>query len=268
MRRSSARRRSCRRSFPGTAPSTRRTSTSASSRQSTTSPEGGFRRCGRCRSARPSSCSSELCSWRGRRRGTARRPSLPAGVLLATSIWLLTQGRWACDVLFTSALVTWSAGAALSAARTGSRLAAVLSGLLLGLAQYGYVQSRLAFLAPLPWPPGPRSGASGSSSGSRRRSRSRRGSWPRRSSSISRGTPTARPPTSRTSRSSRGRRRARSLPSARMRGTTPRSSRTAGTSSRATGTRRARSSSRASPRSSLSRSRSRSGAPVPRGSSP
>ena len=74
---------------------------------------------------------------------------LPAAALSATSIWFLTQGRWACDVVFTSALVTWSAGTALTAARTGSRPAAALSGVLLGLAQYGYVQSRLAFLAPL-----------------------------------------------------------------------------------------------------------------------
>ena len=82
---------------------------------------------------------------------TRRRPAafLPAAVLAATSIWLLTQGRWACDVVFTSALVTWSAGTALTAARTGSRFTAALSGVLLGLSQYGYVQSRLAFLAPL-----------------------------------------------------------------------------------------------------------------------
>jgi hypothetical protein len=82
---------------------------------------------------------------------TRHRPAafLPAGVLLATSIWLLTQGRWACDVVFTSALLAWSAGAALSAARTRSRFAAVLAGVLLGLAQYGYLQSRLALAAPL-----------------------------------------------------------------------------------------------------------------------
>lgn len=90
---------------------------------------------------------SVLVAWQA----TRRRPAafLPATALLATSVWLLTQGRWACDVVFTSALVTWSAGTALTAARTGSRPAAALSGVLLGLAQYGYVQSRLAFMAPL-----------------------------------------------------------------------------------------------------------------------
>jgi hypothetical protein len=90
---------------------------------------------------------SLLMAWEA----TRRRPAafFPAAVLLATSIWLLTQGRWACDVVFTSALIAWSAGTALTAARTGSSPTAVLSGVLLGLAQYGYVQSRLAFLAPL-----------------------------------------------------------------------------------------------------------------------
>ena len=90
---------------------------------------------------------SLLVAWEATRRAPAA--FLPAAVLAATSIWLLTPGRWACDVVFTSALVTWSAGTALTAARTGSRLAAVLAGVLLGLAQYGYVQSRVAFLAPL-----------------------------------------------------------------------------------------------------------------------
>ncbi len=85
------------------------------------------------------------------REATRHRPAafLPAGVLLASSIWLLTQGRWACDVVFTSALVAWAAAAALAAVRTGSRLAAGLAGVLLGLAQYGYIQSRLALAAPL-----------------------------------------------------------------------------------------------------------------------
>ena len=83
------------------------------------------------------------------REATRHRPAafLPAALLLATSIWLLTQGRWACDVVFTSMLVAWSVGTVMTAARTGSRTAAVLSGVLLGLAQYGYVQSRLALLA-------------------------------------------------------------------------------------------------------------------------
>ena len=90
---------------------------------------------------------SLLLAWEA----TRHRPAafLPAAALTATSIWFLTQGRWACDVVFTSALVTWSAGTALTAARTGSPTAAALSGVLLGLSQYGYVQSRLAFMAPV-----------------------------------------------------------------------------------------------------------------------
>lgn len=90
---------------------------------------------------------SLLVAWEA----TRRRPAafLPAGVLLATSLWLLSPGRWACDVVSTSALLVGAAGVGLTSARTGSRLAAVLAGVLLGLAQYGYVQSRMAFLAPL-----------------------------------------------------------------------------------------------------------------------
>jgi hypothetical protein len=81
---------------------------------------------------------------------TRHRPSafLPAGLLLATAIWLLTQARWACDVVSTSALVVLAAATALAAARTRSSLLAILAGVLLGVAQYGYIQSRLAFIAP------------------------------------------------------------------------------------------------------------------------
>ena len=60
---------------------------------------------------------------------TRERPRalLPAAVLLATSLWLLTQARWACDVVLTSAVVTAAAAAGVRAWRRSSLAWAVAS---------------------------------------------------------------------------------------------------------------------------------------------
>jgi len=82
---------------------------------------------------------------------TRERPlALPAAaVLLATSIWLLTQARWACDVVLTSAVVTAAAAAGLRAWRRSSPAWAIVTGALLGLGAAGYTSARLALALPL-----------------------------------------------------------------------------------------------------------------------
>ena len=81
---------------------------------------------------------------------TRERPRalLPAAVLLATSLWLLTQARWACDVVLTSAVVTAAAAAGLRAWRRSSPAWAIASGALFGLGTAGYVSGRLALVLP------------------------------------------------------------------------------------------------------------------------
>ena len=73
---------------------------------------------------------------------------LPAAVLLATSLWLLTQARWAVDVVLTSAVVTAAAAAGLRAWRRASQAWATLSGALFGLGAAGYPSARLALALP------------------------------------------------------------------------------------------------------------------------
>ncbi|MFI5120614.1 MAG: hypothetical protein ACHQM4_09385 [Thermoanaerobaculia bacterium] len=81
---------------------------------------------------------------------TRERPGalLPAAVLLATSLWFLTQARWACDVVLTSAVVTAAAAAALRAWRRSSPAWAIASGTLFGLGAAGYTSARLALALP------------------------------------------------------------------------------------------------------------------------
>ncbi|MGZ5428942.1 MAG: hypothetical protein ACXWFS_08030, partial [Thermoanaerobaculia bacterium] len=81
---------------------------------------------------------------------TRERPRalLPAAVLLATSLWLLTQARWACDVVLTSAVVTAAAAAGLRAWRRSSPAWATVSGALFGLGAAGYTSARLALALP------------------------------------------------------------------------------------------------------------------------
>ena len=82
---------------------------------------------------------------------TRERPRalLPAAVLLATSLWLLTQARWACDVVLTSAVVTAAAAAGLRAWRRSSPAWAIASGALFGLGAAGYPSARLALALPV-----------------------------------------------------------------------------------------------------------------------
>ncbi len=82
---------------------------------------------------------------------TRERPRalLPAAVLLATSLWLLTQARWACDVVLSAAVVTAAAAAGLRAWRRSSPAWAIVSGALLGLGAAGYPAARLALALPL-----------------------------------------------------------------------------------------------------------------------
>ncbi|HEV8267301.1 MAG TPA: hypothetical protein VGR00_03675 [Thermoanaerobaculia bacterium] len=74
---------------------------------------------------------------------------LSSALLLATSMWLLTTGRWGWHAVSSAALLVLSAWAALAAQRRGSNLLAALAGLFLGAAQYGYPAARLGFLVPL-----------------------------------------------------------------------------------------------------------------------
>lgn len=75
--------------------------------------------------------------------------ALAAAVSLATSMWLLTTGRWGWDVVATSALLVLCALAGVRAAERISWPAAVAAGALLGLAQYGSVAARLALAVPI-----------------------------------------------------------------------------------------------------------------------
>lgn len=77
---------------------------------------------------------------------------LTSALLLSTSMWLLTTGRWGWDAVATSALLALAALAGVLSRKHGSRgslAAAIASGALLGLAQYGYVAARLALLVPV-----------------------------------------------------------------------------------------------------------------------
>jgi hypothetical protein len=75
-------------------------------------------------------------------------PVLVAGLLAATSSWLLVTGRWGWNAVATSACVTLAAWFALRAARTGSAWLGAVSGGLLGLSLWGYVAAWA--LVPLP----------------------------------------------------------------------------------------------------------------------
>ncbi len=77
-----------------------------------------------------------------------RGGTLLALLWLSTSSWLLTTGRWGWDAVATTAVAVLAVACALRAGRRGSSGAALLSGALVGLAQYGYVAARL--LLPLP----------------------------------------------------------------------------------------------------------------------
>ncbi|MCM3876187.1 MAG: hypothetical protein NEA02_07185, partial [Thermoanaerobaculia bacterium] len=81
---------------------------------------------------------------------TRERPRalLPAAALLATSLWLLTQARWACEHVLTSAVVTAAAAAGLRAWRRSSPAWAIVSGTLFGLGAAGYSSARLALALP------------------------------------------------------------------------------------------------------------------------
>ncbi|MBK6404129.1 MAG: hypothetical protein IPF66_03295 [Holophagales bacterium] len=63
---------------------------------------------------------------------------LSAALLLSTSSWLLSTGRWGWLAVATSALVVLAAAAALRAARRDSRGWAVVAGTLLGVSAWGY----------------------------------------------------------------------------------------------------------------------------------
>ena len=65
-------------------------------------------------------------------------PFLSAALLLSTSSWLLSTGRWGWLAVATSALVVLAAAAALRAARRDSRGWAVVAGTLLGVSALGY----------------------------------------------------------------------------------------------------------------------------------
>lgn len=84
------------------------------------------------------------------REATRDRPHafLLAAILLATSIWLLTQGRWAWDCLATTAVASGALALALKASRSSSLGLALASGACLGLAPYGHTSGRLVFLVP------------------------------------------------------------------------------------------------------------------------
>jgi hypothetical protein len=71
-----------------------------------------------------------------------------AAVLGATSMWLLTTGRWGWVALATSALAALATWAGLRAARTGSAALALLAGACAGLGAYGYAAGRLFLAAP------------------------------------------------------------------------------------------------------------------------
>ena len=72
-----------------------------------------------------------------------------AAILVATSLWLLTQGRWACEHVLTSAIVTAAMAAGLRAWRRASPAWVALSGVLLGIGAAGYSAARLTLALPL-----------------------------------------------------------------------------------------------------------------------
>lgn len=86
-----------------------------------------------------------LAAEAGRERPLARDA---AAVLGASSMWLLTTGRWGWDAVATSALAVLAAWAGLRAARAGSAALAALAGALAGLGAYGYTAGRLLLVAP------------------------------------------------------------------------------------------------------------------------
>lgn len=90
--------------------------------------------------------SSLALAWEATRERT--RALLPAAVLLSTSLWLLTQARWACEHVLTSAVVTAGAAAGLRAWRRSSPAWAVVSGALFGLGAAGYSSARLSLALP------------------------------------------------------------------------------------------------------------------------
>ncbi|HVO50523.1 MAG TPA: hypothetical protein VMV60_05995 [Thermoanaerobaculia bacterium] len=81
----------------------------------------------------------------GRERPLARGV---AAVLGASSMWLLTTGRWGWDAVATSALAALATWAGLRAARTLSAALALLAGASAGLGAYGYAAGRLFLAAP------------------------------------------------------------------------------------------------------------------------
>ncbi len=72
-----------------------------------------------------------------------------AALLGATSMWLLTTGRWGWDAVATSALAVFATWAGLRAGRTGSHALAALAGACAGLGAYGYAAGRLFLVAPV-----------------------------------------------------------------------------------------------------------------------
>ncbi|MBK9061744.1 MAG: hypothetical protein IPL89_00835 [Acidobacteria bacterium] len=71
-----------------------------------------------------------------------------SAVLGATSMWLLTTGRWGWVALATSAFAALATWAGLRAARRGSAALALLAGASAGLGAYGYAAGRLFLAAP------------------------------------------------------------------------------------------------------------------------
>jgi hypothetical protein len=71
-----------------------------------------------------------------------------ASVLGATSMWLLTTGRWGWDAVASSALAALATWAFLRAVRTDRLALALLAGAFAGLGAYGYAAGRLFLLAP------------------------------------------------------------------------------------------------------------------------
>lgn len=86
-----------------------------------------------------------LAAEAGRDRPFARGA---AALLGATSMWLLTTGRWGWDAVATSALAAFATWAGLRANRTRSAALAVLAGACAGLGAYGYAAGRLFLAAP------------------------------------------------------------------------------------------------------------------------
>ena len=71
-----------------------------------------------------------------------------ASILGATSMWLLTTGRWGWVAVATSALAAFATWSGLRAARTRSWALALLAGVSAGLGAYGYAAGRLFLAAP------------------------------------------------------------------------------------------------------------------------